>query len=1057
MTDKSLQLFEQAWQLAEAVRELPAEERATRIETACGNNAELFDKVQALLATPTSAVLMTGGAQSLAGDALEATARDLIDDFSPGDQVGTYRLVKELGVGGMSRVYLAVREGVEFEQHVAVKLMRAFSTAQADSRARFEREQQVLASLSHPHIASIIDGGVTPSDRPFLVMEYVAGQTITEYCQRHQPDLEARLNLFVDVCAAVDHAHRGLVVHRDLKPSNILVDKEGQVKLLDFGIAKLLDETGSADLTRTGLMMMTPQYAAPEQVTGSRITMSTDVYALGLILYEVLTDKRAWEAEGLSISEQLLHICEKDPTPPSTANPATPWSSSLRGDLDLIVAKALSKTPAERYPSCADLVRDLEFWRRGEPVSAHAPSSFYRLQKFTRRHWMGVLGTLTSVGIVGFFIVTLLQQQESIRLERDRAQDAQAATGAVNRFLIDELLGATSSDAAYGRDVPVSLMLERAEATAGRAFAGQPALEASVRETLSRTFMRLGDLERATKNLELAQNRLSDYASNSPADLNRLELVKIELQIAQGDAQGASDAANALLGRQPTSTETLEIDLIAALVLLARAQVKLDNLPQAQENLSIAIAALERDYPDRWRLRSQAQLDLVKVLYEQREPAPALALLQKRLALQTRFLGENHPDILTTLQWQSSVLSRLENEQESLKVAELAYSLAQRVFGELHPEAANAANTLARIYVRVQRYDESVTLFEQTYNSKRVVHGEDHPDTLMAQQNLGVALSYAGRLNEAESVKREAFIGFKNLYGERNSSTIRALKNLSNTLQDRGKTEEHREVVQQLVGIAKSFENDDEADPIRLNDAADLLLTCEPADLRDPVSALAIATQAVDRTGGQKGETLITLGDALVANGYADKAIETYEKAAEDNGVLHIHSLLRNLSLLYLQTDQIERAEQFFARHLERRRAARGDEDWLLGLTLHELGRFYVNAQLGEKAIPTLNNAIKQYRLTREDNDALIMRSQAALGAAQSQAGQFETAERNMLSAYNALLTNRQVTSHIKREIIEWLIAHYLTLEQSDNVTTWETELAARQEEPLFSDWTRRK
>ena len=281
------------------------------------------------------------------------------------------------------------------------------------------------------------------------------------------------------------------------------------------------------------------------------------------------------------------------------------------------------------------------------------------------------------------------------------------------------------------------------------------------------------------------------------------------------------------------------------------------------------------------------------------------------------------------------------------------------------------------------------------------------------------------------------------------------MRNLSTTLFDQGKFEEHRAVIQQLVRIAKSFENDENADPIQLNDAASLLLTCKPVDLRDPVAALSIIRQAVDRTQRKQGETLVTLGQALVANGYTDEAIEAYEEAATHTSTLHLHALPRNLAKLYQHTNQIERGQTFFEQHLERRRAVRSDEDWLLGMTWHEMGRFFVNAELGERALPVIEKAMTQYLRTREANDPLMMRSRAVLGAAQSLVGDFEEGERNLLAAYEALLADRQVTSDIKREIIRWLIQLYSTIERPAQIQVWEKELSARQDEPLFSNWSR--
>ncbi|MFK7885913.1 MAG: tetratricopeptide repeat protein [Gammaproteobacteria bacterium] len=1060
MTDEHPNPFARAWRIADDVSGLDAPERQRALAAACGGDASLLLRVESILNFDDKNFLPTGGALRDNANALLEGAADLPDASAPGASIGDYQLLQELGVGGMSRVYLARREHVDFEHHVALKIMRSFGRHREESTRRFKREQQLLASLSHPNIASIIDGGVTPANRPYLVMEYVDGTTITDYCREAQIDLDARLSLFKDVCSAVEHAHRALVVHRDLKPSNIMVTRNGQVKLLDFGIAKILDDP-DVEATRTGLLMMTPQYAAPEQVTSGRITTATDIYALGLILYELITDTRPWESEGASISEQIAQICEQAPPRPSTvaatrsgqgSQPAR-WSRRLRGDLDLIVGKALAKNPEERYGACGELVRDLHNWSTGLPVSAHAPAIGYRLRKFARRHWVGVSASGLFFGVVAAFLTALLVQQRATLAERDRAQMAEAANGAINRFLIDEMLGAASAQDASGRDVSVSQVLERAAETAGRAFDGQPALEASVRNTLGRTYLRLGELEKSAFNLNQAMAINLEQFDRDHPDRLRTGASMAELSLARGNLEAAGDAVRDVLAHQMRVLGNEHVDTLISQLLLAKVEALSDRWPDAESNLVATIALLATHHPQVWRPRSQALMELAKVYIAQRRPDEASAALNERLALQRSFLGENHPDMLVTMDVQSNVLRQMQRMDDALAVAERAYTLALKVYDEGHPETARMAATLGRSYVRARRYADAETMFRQAVRVTAARLGETHPDTISFVQNLAVTLSYQGGYEEAEALYKTAAEHYAQRHGERHSATIRVLKNLSSMLKEQKKFTEDRAITARLTDIARSFLDDAQADPILVSDMAEYLLECEPPELRDPKTALMMAQQAVERTQGQRGEPLMTLGMAQRANNDVAAAVATYERAATLSEMLHIHALPRELAKLYVQEQAIADGEAFFEAHLLRRQQARSPEDWLIGMTWHEFGRFYVNAGLGERAVPVLEKALTQYRLTRSPDDAVVLRSRAALGAAQMLTGNLDDGQRNLDVAYAGLLEDRQVTSDVKREILVWLIQLAQAKDDDAAVAKWQAELELRKREPLFSAW----
>ncbi|MBI3684186.1 MAG: serine/threonine protein kinase [Acidobacteria bacterium] len=357
---------------------------------------------------------------------------------SVGKRIGPYLVVREIGHGGMGVVYEAVRVG-DFTQRVAIKLVRPeWNNEAVVEKFRFER--RVLARLEHPGIARLLDGGTTEDGTPYFVMELVDGVPIHEYCRQHELDIRRRVELFGRVCAAVEHAHANLVLHRDLKPGNILVTADGQPKLLDFGIAKLLSEEAEAsgELTRTGLRPLTPQYASPEQVSGGRVTTASDVYSLGVILYVLLTGSKPYELAGLTTLEALKVVCEWDPQRPSSVAGGTS-RRVLAGDLDNIVMKALRKEPGERYPSVHALSDDLRAWMEGWPVSASSRTLWYQAGKLLRRHKLQVMAAgLVLLALASGGVATAWQARVAGR-ERDHAQNRFRQVRQFSRSLLFEV------------------------------------------------------------------------------------------------------------------------------------------------------------------------------------------------------------------------------------------------------------------------------------------------------------------------------------------------------------------------------------------------------------------------------------------------------------------------------------------------------------------------------------------------------------------------------------------------------------------------------------------
>jgi serine/threonine-protein kinase len=512
-------------------------------------------------------------------------------------RIGPYRVIREIGRGGMGTVYLAARDDDQYQKRVAIKVVRGLDSAAVVRH--FRRERQILAGLEHPNIARLLDGGTTDDGLPYLVMQHVEGLPVDRFCDEHKLDVRERLELFRGVCAAVQHAHRNLVVHRDIKPANVLVTTDGAPKLLDFGIAKILNPDIAADVaTATGLSM-TPDYASPEQARGAPITTATDVYSLGVVLYELLTGHRPYRLKSREPLAVLKAICEEEPEKPSTAvtrdeageptggaaPPRTAETVSrtregtperlrrrLRGDLDNIVMMALRKEPQRRYGSVEALSEDIRRYLEGLPVEAHKPTAWYRGSKFVRRHALGVAAAAAFVVLVVGFAVSMAVLSARVARERDRAEKAAARASAVNAFLL-ETLGSANPFEGRGRETTVLEALRLAAAKLEGAFPGQPGVEAGVRYTIGVTYLRLGRFDEAEPMLRSAIRLLGDQQGEaSPALVDALSALGILRQnrgdLAEGETllrQALAEVRRQRKGGEPGRDET---DVLANLALL---------------------------------------------------------------------------------------------------------------------------------------------------------------------------------------------------------------------------------------------------------------------------------------------------------------------------------------------------------------------------------------------------------------------------------------------------------------------------------------------------------
>ena len=717
---------------------LPPEERPGFVAAAAGADHELAaDVLSAIDADEQRLSLLDGGVARVAGSILEG-ARTTIE------QIGPYRLVKVLGEGGMGTVFLAER--VDLETTAAIKILRD-AWLSPSRRRRFATEQRTLAALNHPGIARLFDAGVLEDGTPWIVMEYVDGQTITDYCRPRTLSTDDTLRLFRAVCDAVQYAHRHLIVHRDLKPSNILVTAEGAVKLLDFGIAKQLTDIDSdVDVTRTGMRAMTPAYAAPEQLRGEPIGVHTDVFSLGVVLYELLTGRRPFEFSGRTSADAVSAILEQGAARPSGSRTAT--------DLDVLVLTALQADPGRRYGSVEAFIRDLEHYRQGEALDARADSLPYRAGKFARRHWRPLAVTAAMlalvIALVAFYTIRLADARDAAVLQANRAQRSQ-------ELLLGMFTGGDDT-AAPSEDLRVLELLDRGVQEADT-LRGEPTVRADMHATLGTIYRRLGDFTKANALLTTAldeRQKIAGAASAEAADaLIRLALLRSD--------QAQLDEAERLARQGVETLERLNPPDVAA---TAKGYTALGEVLIERGHYPEAIQALEQSIRLQARLGEEsadhalALRQLVNANFYAGKFDVADETGRRALAMTRNVSGERHALVAEDLINLGAIQSERGKYEDAERYYRDALVITEGWFGKDHYQTASNLTMLGRSLVYQQRFDEAVTLLQRALGIQERVFGADHPRVASVVNDLGhIALSRA-RYDEAEA----AFERMRDIY-----------------------------------------------------------------------------------------------------------------------------------------------------------------------------------------------------------------------------------------------------------------------------------------------------
>ncbi|CAM2069805.1 Non-specific serine/threonine protein kinase [Sulfidibacter corallicola] len=748
--------------------------REAYLQAECGEDAALLRDLQALIEANEAdeEAVARQAARSLGTLLADAAAHDdlsreldttdwgrrIYGPLEPGCRIGPYLLEKQIGEGGMGLVFLAVREDA-FQMKVALKLVKPGMDSQ-EILERFQRERQILANLKHPNIAQLYDGGATDRGLPYLAMEFVDGVPLDRYCQDHDLSIRQRLALFCKVCDAVSFAHRNLVIHRDLKPANIFVTRDGEPKLLDFGIAGLIDAQASQPKRSTTRPMMTPEFASPEQAHGEHLTVASDVYSLGMILYNLLTDQLPYALPRQDPVRLIRAICESPPVKPSQrmarsidpnqlpyldAGERRRRRKSLRGDLDAIALHALQKDPGDRYPSVEQFAEDLRLHLAGMPVRVRTRTLGYRLAKFVARNRIGLMTSSVFVLLLAGFSLTSVYQYRQTLLERDQAHR-------VTEILMS-LFEMPDPAWTRGESITAKRLLDESAIKIQRELGDQPKAYAKLLGAMGRVYHKIGSYDEAQ---QLMEESLATHAAFDPTPLEHAQAVDdlAWLLFERGHYRRAERLARRALDIRTEEWGSHHIEIAESLSEVGWILAHLGDFETAESLLQQALTLQRQHTPASVALARTlgylGRLDLQRGLV-----GLADLRLGESLAIRTDLFGDTHPQVAEMLHSLSMLKARGRDFRGAKRMCREALVMRRRLLGDNDPVVAANLADLGRIFVASGEMPEATLIFEDALAIQRRILAPDHPETLRTLSELSRLAIARGDLADADHLFRE--------------------------------------------------------------------------------------------------------------------------------------------------------------------------------------------------------------------------------------------------------------------------------------------------------------
>lgn len=738
--------------------------------------------------------------------------KDSPPDLEPPDRLGSFRILKILGEGGMGIVYEAEEIG-PVRRRVALKVIKA-GLASKDVLARFDAERQALAVMNHPGIAKVLHAGETELEQPYFAMELVNGVPITEYCDSRMLTVKQRVELFIAVCLAVQHAHMKGVIHRDIKPSNVLVtehDGVPQPKIIDFGVAKALGQqlTEKTLVTQWGQAIGTAAYMPPEQADSSGIDVDTraDIYSMGVMLYEILAGRLPVDARSTAMHVFLARLATGEAKVPSPServqalggeqgtiaivrgtDPQQLWRN-LRGDLDCIVMKAMDPDRARRYETANGLANDLRRYLAHEPIAARPPSTRYRVGKFFRRHRIGVLAASAMiVAVIASSVLAMRGMVRATRAERLAQQEASAAN-AVTDFLVDLFRG---SDPVQGRGSAVTAreILDRGTQRITRELTGQPLLQGRIMHTMGTVHQALGLYDPAGKLLgDALAVRERELGPNHPSVAETLDALG-QVAVEKGDFDAADRYYRRALAIRERVLGREHIDVGGTLGGLAALRFRQGRNAEA-ESLYIRVLDIGRhSSKPNDRDRASGLMGLALVYWAQGRYTEAEPLLREALSIQERSYGNDHPFVAATMNNLAALYWTLERYADALPLYERARAIFERTYGPEHPHIASVLNNLGEVHWKLHRYDEAESLFRRSLGIKERVLTAGHPSVAVTLNGLASVLRDQRRFAEAEPLYRRALAIREKTFGPKDANVTETLRDLAELMRRTGRAQD---------------------------------------------------------------------------------------------------------------------------------------------------------------------------------------------------------------------------------------------------------------------------
>ncbi len=916
------QRWEKIQSLFDKALELNSSERENFLKKECGDDSDLFNEVISLLSADEKQHSIFSGSVA---DYIP------VDDATlDGKVFGNYRAIKQIGTGGMGSVYLAERADGQFEQKVALKIVKPGMNS-SEIIARFEEERQILARLQHPNIARLLDGGMSEMGLPYFTMEYVEGKPITEYCDENNLTIEQRLDLFKKVCDAVLYAHQNLVIHRDIKPSNILVEEDGTVKLLDFGIAKVFEEDEDQKfVTRTGMRVMTPEYASPEQVRGEPVSTATDIYSLGLILYQLLTGCPPYEVHSTSALEMERIICLTEPQKPSTM--ITKISSSgagteqktspdfisrkrkttipklkkrISGDLDNICLMAIRKEPERRYSSIAQFITDIDNHLTGLPITARKSTAGYRTRKFIQRHKVGVVITAIAVIVIAlvttFYTIQLAEERDKAQLEAEKAKN-------VSEFLAS-IFQVSDPEQSKGETITARELLDNGVKRIENELSDQPEVLANMLGVTGNVYKSLGLYNNALLLLQ------KSYFIN-----------------------------DSLLGDDSPET-------VKSLNDLASLNFALGEYESAIEKFSEALTKRKSIYGEESLEASESMNDLAMVLREQGDYDQSEKLLNESLSIRKKLLSSKSPEVAQSINNLGLLKEDMGELDEAKELLEESLQIKEKIYGKVHPSYSETIGNLAFLLQQLGEYEKASKLFKETLQIDKQLYGEIHPSISTDLYNIASNTALMGDLNSAEKLYTDVLELDKKLLGEEHPYIALDLNNLAGILSDKGDYSKAEILYKESLALnRKIYGNEHPEVATSMSNLGVMYNRWGKYSKAEPLlkDALAMRIKLLGENHPNVVTSLNIYAALLASEGRYKEAVEQYRKSlalrikmlGEDHP--HTANAFLGLGNALIETNNFEEAEEKINRGLEAYRKKLPADHWNISYAESMLGKCYL-------------------------------------------------------------------------------------------------------------------